>query len=165
MHLSFPVLSVLTKALERKLLGFTLVHTFSFSKNRVVFAFWKESAEFFMQLTFENRTVYFQFFDSFNRPKRNFLYQFRELEGALVSKIQMVKYDRSFFLRFADGGTLLFKLHGPFSNLLHIDNNDEVVEIFRKNFHSDFSININTISSINKGVGLHANFILKCVSL
>lgn len=145
MHLSFGVLSILSKALDARLKGYKLVHAFSLSKNRIVFAFWKDDIEFFIQITFENRTAYFQFFDSFNRPKRNFLFQFRGLEGSMVSRVQITHLDRSFYFVFTDGNSLLFKMHGPFSNLLQIDSNEEVIEIFRKNFPSDLSLKIKSL--------------------
>jgi predicted ribosome quality control (RQC) complex YloA/Tae2 family protein len=146
MHLSYFALRHVAAALHERLKNGTFIDAFSFSKQELVISFLTpEETEFFISIHFVNRSCYLQFNHNYNRPKRGFLYQFEGYNGGIVEEVLPVTYDRSFFIRLKTGYTLLFKLHGNFSNVIVINSAGDAEDIFRKGLTSDMELNLNKL--------------------
>lgn len=146
MHLNYFLLRPLARALHATLHESTFVHAFSLSKEELVLSFLNDDREeFFITLHFVNKSCYLQFHRSYHRPKKNFLYQFESLNGAHVKSVEVIPYDRSFFIRFKTGHTLIFKLHGAFSNLILSTEGHENATCFRNEFAKDAGIRVETL--------------------
>ncbi len=119
MHLNYFALRHFSKALGQRIDEFTFINAFSFSKEELTLSFLdKENKELFLAINLVNKSCYLQVLENYNRPKRNFLYQFEECNGGIVKNIIQVNFDRSFYIEFKTGYKLLFKLHGGFSNII-----------------------------------------------
>ncbi len=148
MHLNYFALRHFSAALGQKLKGSTFINSFSFNKEEIIFSFLLEdNSEIFFTVNLVNKSAYFQVQHQYNRPKRNFLYQFEECNGGIVDEVVQVDFDRSFYIRMKTGYTLLFKMHGGFSNILLINDSNGIEQMFKKEFLNDSSI---TIKSLGK---------------
>lgn len=147
MHLSFFALRHFSYALNTLLKESTFINAFSFSKEEIIFSFLSpNNLEIFLSAHLVNKSCYFQVHDQYNRPKRNFLYQFEAANGGIVESVIQSNFDRSFYIQLKTGMKLLFKMHGGFSNVLLIDNEEDVLEIFRKEFTLDSDLKLGSLS-------------------
>lgn len=147
MHLSFFALRHFSFALNTLLKESTFINAFSFSKEEIIFSFLSpNNQEIFLSAHLVNKSGYFQVHDQYNRPKRNFLYQLESANGGIVESVIQSNFDRSFYLQLKTGMKLLFKMHGGFSNVLLIDNQNEVLELFRKEFTLDSDLKLGSLS-------------------
>ena len=147
MHLSFFALKQYSKALASRLHNCTFINAFSFSKEEIVFSFLTPSnKEVFLSVNIVNKSCYFQWLENYNRPKRNFLYQFQECDGGIVNDVVQVNFDRSFYIHLKTNFKILFKLHGGFSNIIVLNAEDEVENIFRKELTNDYEIQLQNLA-------------------
>ena len=138
MHLNYFALRHFSSALGHRIKESTFINAFSFSKEEIIFSFLTpKNIELFLSVHLENKSCYLQLLESYHRPKRNFLFQFEESNGGIVEDIIQINFDRSFYIKLKTGFKILFKLHGGFSNIVLINQDDEVDDIFRKEFAND----------------------------
>ncbi len=146
MHLNYFALRHFSNALHHLLKESTFINAFSFSKEEIVFSFLTtQNKELFLAVHLVNKSAYLQLLDNYNRPKRNFLFQFEECNGGIVQEVIQTPFDRSFSIQLKTGYVILFKLHGGFSNIILIDENGYVEDQFKKEFTNDSILQLKQI--------------------
>jgi predicted ribosome quality control (RQC) complex YloA/Tae2 family protein len=159
LHLNYFCLRQLSFSLDEILKESIFINAFSFSKEELVLTFLRgEQEEFFITVHLVNKSCYLQFTSDYNRPKRNFLYQFEAANTGIVKGVVQVGYDRSFYIELKTGYKILFKLHGSFSNIILVNPQDEAEDMFRKELTKDESI---TLKGLEKPFDLVSKMLSK----
>ena len=73
---------------------------------------------------------------TYNRARRNSADLFPELQDREVTGAEAILFDRSFYLHFTDGRSLLFKMHGNRSNVLLLQQG-KVAQLFNNHLKGD----------------------------
>ena len=141
MHLNYHFLKYLCPELEQELKGMTIISCFSQSKDELVIETELGENHRYIRAHFLPPQIYFAFPEDYKRAKRNSVDLFPELIGEKISLCKVLSYERAFRLELESGGTLLFKLHGNRSNVLHYQSGNKLpIRVFRNEFVEDKSL-------------------------
>lgn len=77
-----------------------------------------------------------------SKNKKNALVQFKSLTGECVKSVSVMLLDRLVKLDFTNGMTLVFKGFGRFSNVILLDEDKTVLQVFRLNFKEDWNFTL-----------------------
>lgn len=126
----------LAPALNKELLGLTLLECFSQNKDELVFGFGDGEKEFYIRANLDPNISLLSFPESFARAGKNSIDLFKALINQKVKLVSVFDFERSFQIKFTTENTLIFKMHGRRANILHTKN-DSVLRIFRKSLPAD----------------------------
>ncbi len=136
MHQNYYFLKQLTQALRPKLQGMQLVTAFSQNKDELVLGFAKEDQEFYIRALLTSHFSSLSFPTDFRQARANTVELLHPLHGQAVAEVMQHLNERSFYLRFTEGYSLLFKLFGNRSNIV-LYKEGEPLELFHNKFGTD----------------------------
>ena len=144
MHNNFYFLRQLSTALNKKLVGYSVVSCFSQNKDELIIELNNEKVSFFIKahlLSFSCLT----FPDHFNRARKNSVDLFNEIILKKFIDVTQFENERSFALNFEKGYSLVFKMHANRANLL-LAKDQQVIQIFRNQFAADSNLSLSTLN-------------------
>lgn len=163
MHFNYHFLKYFCPALESRIKGLSVGECFSQNKDELVIGLAQGENECFLRANFLPTVSCLGVADSFKRSKKNTISLFPELIDQMVEGLYLVNFERAFWIQFASGDRLLFKLHGTRSNLLFYRDGEEVpLRVFRNELKDDKDISIQSLEKhlkLDKAsfVGLEGN--------
>lgn len=107
---------------------------YSQNKDELILEF-GNAQSFFIKASLLPSLSCLSFPESFNRAKKNSVDLFKDLIGQKVVKVLQYGNERSFSIEFHNE-SLLFKMHGARSNIIHIKN-EKPVALFRNHLNGD----------------------------
>ncbi|MHA6249916.1 NFACT RNA binding domain-containing protein [Pontibacter sp. CAU 1760] len=140
MHQNYYFLKQLTKALQHQLVGMQAVTAFSQNKDELVLGFAKGGREFYIRASLTSHFATISFPTDFRRARANTVELMQDLHGQTVEKVVQHLNERSFYINFSEGYTLLFKLFGNRSNLV-LFRHEAPIELFHHKFSADAELN------------------------
>lgn len=126
----------LTPALHNLLESKELLECFSQNKDELILGFANEDSASFIRANLSPQISLLQITDDFKRAKRNSVDLFQSLIGCKVTSVNVFQYERSFWIDFENGSSLIFKMHGSRSNILLAKEN-RILSIFRGALDAD----------------------------
>lgn len=142
MHLNYYILKRLTEELTKELIDATLLSAFSQEKDELILGFLRQDdSDFYIRATLQSDFAALSFPQSFARSKKNNIDLFPSLIGKRVEKVHQFENERAFYLKFSNGASLLFKMHGNRSNIILI-RPQSANDLFKKSLINDNQINI-----------------------
>ena len=137
MHNNYYVLRHLKTELEQKIKGAKLQECFSQNKDELILKFETTSNSIFLiKAHLRSDFSCLSFPTDFARARRNSIDLFTDLIGHQVIELYQYLNERSFAIKFNDGATLLFKLHGNRSNIILFQLEKDVV-LFKNSLSKD----------------------------
>ena len=144
MHNNFFFLRQLSKSLEEKIKGYTLVSCFSQNKDELIIEFNNAQQSFFIKASLQSDFCCLTFPETFSRSKKNNVDLFNDVLMKKVIGIHQFENERCFSILFEDEFQLLFKMHGNRANIILFQEN-KAKHIFRSHLTTDFAINLKEI--------------------
>jgi predicted ribosome quality control (RQC) complex YloA/Tae2 family protein len=129
----------LSKKLAENYIGYTLVSCFSQNKDEIVIELNNEIKSFFIRADLSSEASCLSFPDHFKRANKNSIDLFSELVMRKITCVHQFENERSFEIQFEEDWSLLFKMHGKFSNLLLFES-ENLKSHFRNNIQNDLNI-------------------------
>lgn len=136
MHNHYYFLRQLSRRLQERLTGFTLVSCFSQEKDELVMEFNDAKESFFLKCSLLSDIQCLSFPESFRRARKNSVDLFQDVLMKHVTGVRQFNNERSFGLEFDKGFLLVFKMHGLQANVI-LFKNEQVVEVFRHHLPAD----------------------------
>jgi len=141
MHLNYHFFKFLCPALDQALAHKTLQSAFTQNKDELILEFVEDSESKYIRANLSPSNTVLSFPDSFSRSKKNNVDLFKQLYGKQVASIRVFENERAFYILFADGTRVVFKMHGTRSNiLLYPAGQDLPAELFRNELKDDFAL-------------------------
>ncbi len=144
MHNNFYFLRQLSKELNEKLIGFTVVSCFSQNKEELIIELNNSSESFFIKASLQPSFCCLSFPSGFSRAKKNSIDLFNGIVLKKIIAIRQFQNERSFAIELEDRFSLLFKMHGNQSNIV-LFQNEKVIAIFRNQFQNDYEIKLSEL--------------------
>jgi predicted ribosome quality control (RQC) complex YloA/Tae2 family protein len=144
MHLNYHFFKFLCPALKAEILGGTITSCFSQNKEELIIELKKTDGNpFFIRALLLPANTSISFPKDFKRSKKNNVDLFPEIIGEKVTDIQLLNFERAFYICLNDTHALLFKMHGSRSNIvLYKDKEATPYTIFRKELKEDMGLKI-----------------------
>jgi predicted ribosome quality control (RQC) complex YloA/Tae2 family protein len=140
MHNSYFFLLHLSRELDQKLPGYSVVSCFSQSKDELIIEFNNQTNSFFIKAHLQSDFCCLSFPSHFSRARKNSIDLFQEIILKKVESVRPFKNERSFLIELSEGNDLLFKMHGNRSNVI-LFQDGAVSGIFRNHLVADLEIN------------------------
>jgi predicted ribosome quality control (RQC) complex YloA/Tae2 family protein len=140
-HNNFFFLKELSKALQQKLVGFTLVSCFSQNKEELILELNDSKTSFLIKASLQSDFCCLSFPAEFNRARKNSVDLFPALILKKITDVRQFQNERSFSFEFEGGIQLLFKMHGNRANIILFEN-DIATALFRNHLQSDSEIKL-----------------------
>ncbi len=140
MFSNYFFLKRLASALEKKLVGLTLIECFSQNKDELIIGFASESREFWIKANLDPNISVISFPDTVARARKNSVDLFTSLKSGVALNCKVFQFERSFEINFESGSSLIFKMHGRRANIL-LHDKDGIKEIFRNSLSNDLDLN------------------------
>ncbi len=144
MHNSYFLFKALAKELRPRLRGGVISRCFSQQKDELVLQIETAGKPFFVRALLWPAFSCLSFPESFHRAGKNTIDLFEPAIGRRIDDVVTVENDRSFYLLFASGHQLLFKMHGNRSNILWIENG-RVKDLFKKQLTTDLDLSVDKL--------------------
>lgn len=128
---NYFILKRLSKELEKELKGFKFFKSISQSKNEIVTGFFHSNKEIFLVFTFQKLPPLIYLKEKFSFAKKNYTEFFEILQDNVLKAIIIDEYDRNLRFKFLSYD-LIFLFRGNHSNVVLIDENDLIVDSFKK---------------------------------
>ncbi len=143
MHNNYYFLRQLVPELMKEIEGTALWEAFSQHKDELILGFTSSSEhQFYIKADLSSGFSCLSFSTEYARAKKNSVDLFNGLIGQRVIDGAMYKNERAFSIAFESGEKLLFKLFGNQSNILLVNDQEVVSDIFKKNMTQDWELNI-----------------------
>ncbi|MGR3809260.1 NFACT RNA binding domain-containing protein [Jiulongibacter sp. NS-SX5] len=139
MHCNYHFFKRLETPLREKLVGKKLLACFSQEKDELVLGFGDQNDEFYIKTSVKSTFGGLYFSEEFHRAKRNSVDLFEELMDREVLEVLVFQNERAISIKLNDRKSLVLKMYGNRSNVLHFEGND-VKEIFNHNLKDDFNL-------------------------
>ncbi|AMM52557.1 hypothetical protein TH61_17105 [Rufibacter sp. DG15C] len=136
MHQNSYFLKQLAQKLHTLLSGSTCASMFSQEKDELMLEFTYEDQSIFLKAIQTPTFSSLQIPQSFNRARQNSVDLFAPLIGQKVLEVVSHKQERSFYITFTEGKTLLFKLFGNRSNVVLFEDG-KATELFHRKLSKD----------------------------
>lgn len=156
MQNNYYFLRQLSRQLEQKLKGYTVVSCFSQNKEELIIELNNEKTSFFIKAHLLATFSCLSFPTQFSRAKKNSIDLFDEIILKKIVAVTQFENERSFAVEFEKGYALIFKMHANRSNVLMVKDG-VVIQIFRNQFKADFDI---TSVSLNRTIDLSEQFFI-----
>lgn len=147
MHNNYFFLKQLSKSLQQKLQGFTLVSCFSQNKDELIFEFNNASESFFIKASLLSEFNCLSFPESFHRARKNSIDLFLNAFMLKVVAIRQFENERSFAIELENDFKIVFKLHGGQSNIILIKDHS-VKEIFKNRITTDLELKYDQLDRV-----------------
>ncbi len=157
MQNNYFFLRQLSKSLANQILDFTIVSCFSQNKDELILELNNRHHSFFIRADLSQPACCLSFPEGFKRANKNSIDLFAELIWKKVIGIRQFKNERCFEIQLTDSHSLLFKMHGNFSNIL-LTESGKVKSLFRNHMQGDLSIEI---ESLNRNIEWTHEFFLQ----
>lgn len=144
MHNNFYFLRQLSSALNKKLVGYSIVSCFSQNKGELIIELNNEKESLFIKAHLHSFSC-LVFPDHFNRTRKNSIDLFNEIILKKFIDVTQFENERSFALNFEKGYSLVFKMHANRANIL-LAKDQEVIQIFRNQFAADSNLSLSTLN-------------------
>ena len=144
MHNNYFFLRQLSKALEARIVGFTLVSCFSQNKDELIFEFNNAQQSFFIKASLLPDFCSLSFPERFTRSRKNSIDLFNEALMKKVVAIRQYENERSFSVVLEDNVQLLFKMHGTRANIILFEQ-ASARHIFRSHLATDVDIRLDEL--------------------
>lgn len=141
MHNNYYFLQHLSRSLQQKLNGFTLVSCFSQNKDELVFEFNNAKESFFIKASLLPQFCCLNFPSSFHRARKNSIDLFPDTILKKVKGVRQFLNERSFLIELEEGLGILFKMHGQRANIVLTQENS-VIGIFRNHLTADLELDL-----------------------
>lgn len=116
---SYFSLRHLSKFFETQLSGAFLLESFSNSKDQINFTFQTANKDIVqLQCKFAEGYLFCLLENEIQNSGHKSIFQFKSIENQLVQKIEIIPYDRVWFIQFSNNYRLYFKHFGSFGNIL-----------------------------------------------
>jgi predicted ribosome quality control (RQC) complex YloA/Tae2 family protein len=145
MQNNYFFLRQLSKSLADQIIGFTIVSCFSQNKDELIFELNNSHHSFFIRADLSSAVCCLSFPDGFKRANKNSIDLFPELIWKKVIGVRQFHNERCFELKLTDSYSLLFKLHGNFSNILLCESG-KIKALFRNHMQTDMAIEIESLN-------------------
>jgi predicted ribosome quality control (RQC) complex YloA/Tae2 family protein len=143
-HNNYYFLKQLSKNLQLKLSGFSIVACFSQNKDELILEFNNTKESFFIKASLQAEFCCLSFPDQFNRARKNSIDLFAEIILKTVKQVYQYENERCFAIQLEGNYTLLFKMHGNRANIILF--RDEVaISLFRSHLKTDLSLSISAL--------------------
>jgi predicted ribosome quality control (RQC) complex YloA/Tae2 family protein len=139
MHNNFYFLRQLSKELNKKIIGFTVVSCFSQNKEELIIELNNSKISFFIKASLQPSFCCLSFPSGFSRAKKNSIDLFNDILIKKVIAIRQFENERSFAIELEDHLVVLFKMYGNQSNII-LFQHEKVIAIFRNQFQNDQEI-------------------------
>ena len=146
MHNNYFFLKQLSKQLRQELVGFQLGALFSQSKNELIIELYIGEKERYIKAHLTPQFCCLSFPNTFNRARKNSVDLFQSICGHKILDVIQIENDRSFYLELEDQKQLLFKMHGTRSNIILMDKDSVVMEMFNNKLRQDQNLQIHDLS-------------------
>jgi len=146
-HNNFFFLKELSKELQKKLVGFTLVSCFSQNKEELIFELNNSKGSIFIKASLQSEFCCLSFPSEFNRARKNSVDLFQMLILKKVIDVHQFQNERAFSLEFEGANHLLFKMHGNRANIILFENNIATI-LFRNHLQADLEIKLSELDRI-----------------
>jgi predicted ribosome quality control (RQC) complex YloA/Tae2 family protein len=143
-HNNYYFLRQLSKALERQVVGFTLVSCFSQNKDELILELNNSKQSLFIKASLLPDFQCLSFPVEFHRARKNSVDLFPEVVMQSVVGIRQFENERSFGLTFQNDLTLVFKMHGQQANVILFEG-IHCKSAFRNNFPVDKGLKLNEL--------------------
>lgn len=129
-------------------MGGTVLSCFSQNKEELIIEINNfETSSFFIRALLLPSNTSLSFPKDFKRSKKNNVDLFPDLIGKKVTDVQLINYERAFYLRLDKAYVLLFKMHGNRSNIiLYAPKESQPLAIFRKELKDDLSLKMHDLT-------------------
>ncbi len=144
MHNNYYFLRQLSARLATILNGAVISECFSQNKDELIIRFETRGDPLFLKASLEPGFSHVSFPAVVNRAKRNSVNLFPDIVGYRVSGVRQYTNERSFSIILEEKLHLLFRMHGPRSNIILIEGND-VRDVFRSNITVEEKIDPDTL--------------------
>ncbi|HZX73808.1 MAG TPA: NFACT RNA binding domain-containing protein [Cyclobacteriaceae bacterium] len=141
MHNNYFFLRQLSKVLEEKVKGYTLVSCFSQNKDELILEFNNAQQSFFIKASLLPDFCCLTFPEHFSRSRKNSIDLFNEALMKKVIGIRQFKNERCFAVQLEGEFQLLFKMHGNRANIV-LFQDQKAKEVFRSHLTTDFDIDL-----------------------
>lgn len=148
MHQNFYFLRQLAPALEKLVKAKTFIEAFSQEKDELILVFGldgDDSHSFFIKATLRSDFASLSFPDRFDRARRNSINLFTELYGKSIEEVRIFENERAIKFGVAGGETLVFKLFGNRSNIIHFGADGLVRGLFNNRLSIDKQISLSVL--------------------
>lgn len=145
MHLNYYFLRQWVGELSCRWVGWKLGECFSQSKDELILGFYRPGESWYLKVLMRGDFSGMAVQEEYHRSKRNSVDLFREFVDQEISEVEMYANERSFAIHFAHGESMVFKMHGNRSNLLHF-RDGKVVTLFKNKLKPDADLLIQDFS-------------------
>ncbi len=145
MNNNYFILQLLVSRLQSILIGMKMMAAFSQNKEEIILQFAGSDASFTIRANLRGDFSGLSFPNDFARKGKNSVDLFQGFQGLTIAGIEMIPFDRSFFIQFENDKLLLFKMHGRRSNLIGLENG-EVITIFKNSMAADNEISMENLA-------------------
>ena len=125
--------------MEKKLLNFVITDCFSQDKKELIVRFESDAETFFIRASLLPSFSCLSFPQHLHRARKNSVNIFEGIIGQRVNGIRQYSNERSFSIQLSHHHTLLFKMHGNRSNVVHFVD-EKPVALFKNNLANDWSL-------------------------
>ena len=147
MHNNFYFLRQLSKQLNEKISGYSIVSCFSQSKDELIIELNNSQNSFFIKANLSSNFCCLSFPNGFHRARKNSIDLFDEVILKKIICVKQFENERAFAFELENNCSLIFKMHGNFANVLLAKENS-VQEIFRNHLQTDFETNIEKLNRV-----------------
>ena len=144
MHNNFYSLRQVSKELSIQLEGAVVSECFSQSKDELIIRFETHNKPFFIKAGLTANFSCLSFPENFQRARKNSVDLFEQLIGCRLQSIRQFQNERSFALEFDNDQTVLFKMHGNFSNII-LFLREDAVQVFKNSITADAQLKLSEL--------------------
>jgi predicted ribosome quality control (RQC) complex YloA/Tae2 family protein len=143
-HLSYPTFQALSDHLSKTLQQAFLKEVFSFQENDYYFVFSVPNGAFILRCYISNTFQCLSSVEDVKKPLHNVQYYFKQLYNQPIERIYAGSWDRSLLIECMNGATIVFKMYGSRSNVLLVNNNNEI-DLLLKYHTIDYQFDLQTV--------------------
>jgi predicted ribosome quality control (RQC) complex YloA/Tae2 family protein len=145
MQNNYFFLRQLSKSLAQRIIDFTVVSCFSQNKDELIIELNNGKTSFFIRTDLTPSVCCLSFPDGFKRANKNSIDLFPEVILKRVTGLRQFENERCLEIQLENSISLLFKMHGNFSNILLCES-QKVKSLFRNHLHTDHDIEIKKLN-------------------
>lgn len=138
MHCTYHFFKQLLIELQPRLINTVISDCFSQHKNELILFFEdKDGTPFYLICNVTSGFNAISARADYKKAKTKFQNYFKSIVGKQVSKIKLIENDRTFYFLLSDGSKFIFKMHGNRSNLILLNKDDSVEQLFVPKLKND----------------------------
>ncbi|WP_247231701.1 NFACT RNA binding domain-containing protein [Telluribacter sp. SYSU D00476] len=152
MHQNYYFLRQLAPRLHEEIRGKRFMEAFSQEKDEIIMVFAEARGKlnyykpFFIKASLRSDFASLTFPDQFDRARRNSVDLFTDLYDQPVTGVKSYLNERALGIELEGGDTLVFKLFGNRSNIIHFDTTGQAVDLFNNKLVADQQIQLSQLT-------------------